>query len=122
MVAEQQSNNSSFPLLQQAIQELHEYFVGMRCTFTIPIELNGTEFQKKVWMELQSIPYGQTATYGEIAKRIGYPKASRAVGGACNKNKIVIVIPCHRVVGTNGKLVGFALGMDVKRQLLAIEQ
>ncbi len=117
-----QEHNDEYPLLQQAFQELNEYFEGTRCTFSFPIELNGTEFQKKVWLELQTIPYGKRVTYGEIAKRIGCKNASRAVGGACNRNKILIAVPCHRVVGTKENLVGFALGLEVKRRLLVIEE
>lgn len=84
--------------------------------------MSGTDFQQKVWNELKKIPYGTTCTYGEIAVRIGNPKASRAVGNACNKNPIPILIPCHRVVGSKGDLVGFASGLDVKKHLLDLEK
>lgn len=113
--------HSDFPLLLRVQQELDEYFLGKRKDFTFPIELHGTPFQCSVWYELRKIPYGQVSTYGEIAKRIGRPKASRAVGSACNKNKLLLVVPCHRVVGATGSLVGFALGLDVKQTLLSLE-
>ena len=83
--------------------------------------VEGTEFQKKVWEEMQKIPYGKTRTYGELAEKVGNPKGARAVGMACNKNKIPVIIPCHRVVGKNGKLTGFAGGLDIKELLLKIE-
>ena len=92
-------------LLRKAGKELKEYFDGERTEFDIPLEVDGTDFRKSVWKELCKIPYGETCTYGDIAKRIGNPKASRAVGLANNKNKIPIFIPCHRVIGANGKLV-----------------
>lgn len=98
-----------------------EYFEGKRCDFYFKLEVEGTEFQKKVWEEMAKIPYGKTMTYGELAVKVGSPKGSRAVGMACNKNKIPIIIPCHRVVGANGKLTGFAGGLHVKEILLKIE-
>ncbi len=102
-------------------RELDEYFSGSRTEFDIEVVPDGTEFQQQVWSELQKIPFGQTATYGDIAKRIGNPSASRAVGLANNKNPIPIIIPCHRVIGANGKLVGFAGGLDAKKSLLIHE-
>ena len=102
-------------------KELLEYFEGKRRKFGIPLEVEGTEFQKKVWVEMAKIPFGETMSYGEIAEKIGCPKGARAVGLACNKNKIPIIIPCHRVVGKNGNLTGFAGGLDVKAQLLKLE-
>ena len=102
-------------------KELLEYFEGKRRKFGIPLEVEGTEFQKKVWAEMAKIPFGETMSYGEIAEKIGCPKGARAVGLACNKNKIPIIIPCHRVVGKNGNLTGFAGGLDVKAQLLKLE-
>lgn len=90
-------------------------------SFSVPIHLKGTDFQKKVWNELKNIPYGETRTYKEIAEKIGKPKASRAVGMACNKNPIVILVPCHRVVGTNGSLTGYAGGIELKKALLEAE-
>ena len=109
-------------LIKNAKNQLDEYFEGMRKEFDIPIKLEGTDFQIKVWKELLKIPYGETCTYLGIAKRIGNPKASRAVGMANNKNKIMIIIPCHRVIGSNKKLVGYAGGLDVKEKLLKLEK
>ena len=108
-------------LLEQTKQQLQEYFAGNRCEFVLPICGKGTDFQKKVWKALCEIPYGETRTYGEIAAMIGNPKASRAVGVACNKNPIIIVVPCHRVIGGNGRLVGFGGGLAMKEQLLKME-
>ena len=110
------------PLLVQAETQLMEYFSGNRRIFTLPLATCGTPFQKAVWNALQQIPYGETITYGQLAKMIDNPNAARAVGGGCNKNPIAIVIPCHRVIGTNGKLTGFAGGINVKERLLALEQ
>ena len=109
-------------LLLKAEQQLMEYFEGVRTVFDLPYQVNGTDFQKSVWYALAKIPYGTVKTYGTIAKEIGSVKASRAVGGACNKNPIAIVIPCHRVVGSTGNLTGFAGGLTVKETLLQLEQ
>jgi len=114
--------NDSSALLDITERQLKEYFNGERKTFDIPLRRSGTEFQLKVWRRLSEIPYGTTKTYGEIAKEIGVPKAARAVGGACNKNPIIIVVPCHRVVGSNGDMTGFACGIDVKEKLLELEK
>lgn len=111
----------SEPVLSETVKQLSEYFAGSRKTFSLPLELKGTEFQKAVWNELLKIPFGETKTYGEIAAEIGKPKASRAVGMGCNRNHIAIIIPCHRVVGKNGSLTGFAGGLDVKGKLLGHE-
>lgn len=108
-------------LIKETYKQLCEYFEGKRKVFDIPLLIKGTDFQMKVWKSLQQIPYGETVSYGEIAKSIGNPKGSRAVGNANNKNKIAIIIPCHRVIGTNGNLTGYAGGLDVKKQLLSIE-
>lgn len=102
-------------------KELMEYFEGKRKVFEIPLEVEGTEFQKKVWTEMAKIPFGERMSYGELAKKSGCPKGARAVGLACNRNKIPIIIPCHRVVGKNGNLTGFAGGLDIKAQLLKLE-
>lgn len=110
------------PLLKQAVQELEEYFHSSRREFTLPLVPQGTPFQLSVWQALQTIPYGTTCSYGEIAAAIGNPKACRAVGMANNKNPLPILIPCHRVIGANGKLVGYGAGLDIKKQLLALEQ
>lgn len=109
------------PELTQAVKELNEYFAGKRTAFTFPMEPAGTPFQKSVWDALLKIPYGKTATYGQIAMAVGNPKGARAVGMACNKNPIWIVVPCHRVIGANGSLTGYALGTGMKQQLLTLE-
>lgn len=101
--------------------QLNEYFEKSRKTFDLEFDLEGTEFQKKVWKELLKVPFGQTVSYGEIADRCGSPKGARAVGMACNKNKLPIVIPCHRVVGKNGEMVGFVGGLETKIALLKLE-
>ncbi len=108
-------------LLLKAKNELEEYFEGKRKEFDLPLEQEGTEFQKRVWNALEKIPYGETRTYKEVAKMVGNEKASRAVGMANNKNNIPIIVPCHRVIGSNGKLVGYALGLDMKKYLLNLE-
>ncbi len=108
-------------LLTRAEAELQEYFAGKRKSFDLPLHPPGTEFQKQVWEALQKIPYGETRTYGEVAQAIGRPKACRAVGGANNKNPIMLFIPCHRVIGSDGSLTGFAGGLDMKRRLLEME-
>lgn len=109
-------------LTHLAWKQMEEYFAGKRKNFDFPFRLIGTDFQKKVWQALCRIPYGQTRTYGEIAKEIGNPKASRAVGMACNRNPIWIAVPCHRVVGAGGKLTGYAGGIAMKEALLSLEQ
>lgn len=114
--------NKETVLLKRAAFELEEYFNGTRRTFNIPLEPEGTEFQRKVWNALREISFGETASYGQIAQRIGNPKASRAVGMACNRNPILIMIPCHRVIGAEGKLVGFGCGLEMKEKLLDIER
>lgn len=101
--------------------QLEEYFCGKRREFDIPLKLNGTEFQKTIWNALLTVPYGKTASYKDIAAMIGKPKAARAVGGANNKNPIIIIVPCHRVVGADGSLTGYAYGTDIKQKLLDIE-
>jgi methylated-DNA-[protein]-cysteine S-methyltransferase len=111
------------PLLDRAEQQLTEYFAGERTAFELPLANDGTEFQKKVWSELVRIPYGETATYGEIARRLGYePGISRAVGAANGANPIPIVVPCHRVIGADGTLTGYAGGVERKKILLDLEQ
>ena len=110
------------PVIKETYKQLSEYFAKKRKTFDIPLKLEGTEFQKAVWHALMKIPYGKTATYLEIAETIGNPKASRAVGMANNKNKIPIVSPCHRVIGSNGSLTGYAGGLEIKKKLLNIEK
>jgi len=108
-------------LSQSALGQLAEYFDGKRTSFDLPLDVEGTAFQKAVWNELQRIPYGETRSYGEIAKALGKPGAARAVGSANHNNPVAIVIPCHRVVGQDGSLTGYAGGVHLKQQLLAIE-
>lgn len=109
------------PLLDAAEAQLREYFAGTRRTFDLPLAPRGTAFQQQVWAALRAIPYGETRTYGELAAAIGSPSASRAVGMANHHNPIPIVIPCHRVIGANGTLTGYAGGLEIKRKLLALE-
>lgn len=109
-------------LLSMATIQLDEYFQGKRTTFSLPFKLTGTPFQLAVWKELQNIPYGQTTSYKEIAQKINKPKAYRAVGMANNKNPLPIIIPCHRVIGSNGKLIGYAGGLKLKNYLLELEK
>lgn len=109
-------------LLRIVTSEIESYFAGTQKEFSFPVTMNGTAFQKEVWEELCRIPYGATATYGEIARRINRPTAVRAVGMACNKNPLLIAVPCHRVVGRNGSLTGFAVGIERKRFLLNLEK
>jgi len=104
-----------------ARQQLLEYMDGDRKAFDLPLELNGTEFQLSVLEELQRIPYGETVSYGDIARRIGRPKAVRAVGAANGRNPIPIIVPCHRVIGSGGDLTGFGGGLDTKKSLLRLE-
>jgi methylated-DNA-[protein]-cysteine S-methyltransferase len=107
---------------QPFIDQLSEYFQGRRTQFDCVLDFEGTPFQVSVWRALQEIPYGQTRSYGDIAKSIGKPRAARAVGMANHVNPIAVVIPCHRVVGRNGSLTGYAGGLDLKQKLLSIEQ
>lgn len=109
-------------LSDKAALQIKEYLNGKRKIFDFPIEMHGTDFQKKVWNALLKIPYGETRTYKQIAEAICNSKACRAVGMANNKNPLMIVVPCHRVIGSNGKLVGYAFGLDIKEMLLEIEQ
>ena len=109
-------------ILEQAAREIGEYFEGKRRAFAVPTAAAGTPFQQAVWNALKEIPYGETRTYGEIARRIGHPRASRAVGQANNRNPLPIVVPCHRVIGTSGALTGYAGGLAVKERLLELER
>lgn len=109
-------------LIRKTKLELMEYFDGKRRKFDIPIKLDGTDFQIKVWKELLKLPYGTTCSYLDIAKKIGNPNGARAVGMANNKNKIQIIIPCHRVIGSNKKLIGYAGGIKIKEKLLKLEK
>ncbi|GGE26133.1 methylated-DNA--protein-cysteine methyltransferase [Marinithermofilum abyssi] len=107
--------------LAPVIHQLQEYFEGNRREFHIPVDLHGTSFQKLVWHKLQEIPYGEVRAYKEIALEMGAPKAVRAVGGANNKNPVSIIVPCHRVIGSNGSLVGYGGGLKIKEYLLQLE-
>lgn len=109
------------PILSAAQQQLSEYFAGARQQFDLPLDFEGTSFQKQVWQALLAIPYGETRSYKQIAEQLGNPKAVRAVGAANGKNPISIIAPCHRVIGSSGKLVGFAGGLDNKKVLLNLE-
>ncbi|MBC3805474.1 methylated-DNA--[protein]-cysteine S-methyltransferase [Acetobacterium fimetarium] len=109
------------PLLKRAHRELEEYLSGQRKNFDLPLAPQGTDFQKKVWVALQNIPYGKKCSYKDIAIAVGNEKASRAVGGANHLNPIAILIPCHRVIGSNGNLTGYAGGVDFKEKLLELE-
>ena len=108
-------------IINETMKQLKEYFNGTRMTFDVPLKLLGTEFQIKVWKALIKIPYGKTCSYADIASAIGNSKACRAVGNANNKNKFAIIIPCHRVIGKNKKMVGYAAGIDKKEYLYAFE-
>jgi methylated-DNA-[protein]-cysteine S-methyltransferase len=110
------------PVLQAAKRQLGEYFAGRRKTFDLPLAPSGTPFQHRVWQALLTIPYGETQSYADIARRIGNPKAVRAVGAANGANPISIVVPCHRVIGADGSLTGYGGGLPRKRKLLALEQ
>jgi methylated-DNA-[protein]-cysteine S-methyltransferase len=111
----------SSPLLEQAVEQLGEYFLGQRITFSLPYHVKGTPFQEAVWRALCEIPYGKTCSYQDIAKKVGRPKAMRAVGGANHRNPISILIPCHRVIGQDGGLVGYGGGLEAKKFLLDLE-
>lgn len=115
-------SEGSSPVLAEATRQLEAYFSGELLAFDLPLELQGTEFQRRCWLALASIPYGQTVSYGEQARRLGLgPDAARAVGAANGQNPLPIVLPCHRVIGANGSLTGFGGGLDVKRYLLELE-
>lgn len=117
--AEWQEDKTPFA---ETLLQLRQYFTGKRREFDLPIAPQGTPFQKRVWQELLKIPYGETASYGMIAQRIGNPKACRAVGMANRKNPIPIIIPCHRIIGKDGSLTGFGGGLPVKKHLLDLER
>ena len=121
-VKNEKNVNPKTEILKLAKKELEEYFCGKRKNFTFPFELNGTEFSIKVYQALMEIPYGKTCSYKDIAKKIGNEKSQRAVGGANNRNKLPILIPCHRVIGSNGKIVGYAGGIEIKQKLLELER
>ncbi|MDX1932145.1 MAG: methylated-DNA--[protein]-cysteine S-methyltransferase [Capsulimonadales bacterium] len=109
------------PILAEARRQIAEYFTGSRRTFDLPLRTEGTPFQRRVWEELKAIPYGETISYGELARRIGDPNASRAVGMANGRNPISIIVPCHRVIGANQRLTGYGGGLERKATLLTLE-
>jgi methylated-DNA-[protein]-cysteine S-methyltransferase len=117
-----QPDSANTPLEKQIKQQLDEYFAGTRTCFELPLCPQGTVFQKAVWQALSAIPYGQTRTYAQIAAQIGKPKACRAVGMANHKNPLPILIPCHRVIGADGRLTGYAGGLTIKQLLLDLER
>ena len=113
---------SETPLIKKTISQLREYFAGKRIVFDLPLHLRGTDFQNSVWQALQTISFGETCSYKDLAIKVGNVKACRAVGMANNRNPIPIVVPCHRVVGANGSLTGYAGGLNVKQYLLDLEK
>jgi methylated-DNA-[protein]-cysteine S-methyltransferase len=113
--------DAQHPVLQKAERQLKEYFAGARTAFDLPLDFHGTDFQKRVWAALLAIPFGETRSYGEIARALGKPSAMRAVGAANGRNPISIIAPCHRVIGANGQLTGFAGGLKAKAHLLTLE-
>ncbi len=120
-IDEKEQGGSRNKIILETKKQLQEYFAGKRKKFDLPLKLEGTEFQKSVWKALQTIPYGAVVTYSDVAEMIGKPKAVRAVGQANNKNKLPVVVPCHRIVGKNGKLVGYAAGLWRKEFLIELE-
>lgn len=116
------TNQIESQLLKEAIKQLNEYFNGIRKKFDLPLNLNGTQFQIDTWKALQTIPYGQVCSYKQIAIQIGNPKAARAVGMANNRNPIMIIVPCHRVIGQSGNLVGYGAGLEIKKFLIELEK
>lgn len=117
----EKKTNDTSKVIQDCIKQLDEYFNCTRTSFDIPLQIDGTEYQKKVWNTLLEIPYGSTCSYKDVAQKINNPKGCRAVGNANNKNKIPIIIPCHRVLMSDGKIGGYAGGIEIKRYLLSIE-
>jgi len=115
------TEDSKHPVLLESERQLKDYFADRRTVFDLPLDFTGTDFQKKVWRALLTIPFGETRSYSQIARQIGSPKAVRAVGAANGKNPLSIVAPCHRVIGANGKLTGFAGGLEAKACLLDLE-
>ena len=112
----------SHPVIIEAERQLGEYFAGRRKNFSLALDMRGTSFQRDVWEALLAIPFGETRTYHDLAKRLGNPQATRAVGAANGRNPISIIVPCHRVIGSNGRLTGFAGGLEAKARLLELEQ
>ncbi|MGC3992406.1 MAG: methylated-DNA--[protein]-cysteine S-methyltransferase [Chthoniobacteraceae bacterium] len=122
MIAADWVENPALPVLQLAAQQLQQYLAGTLTQFSVPFAFAGTSFQHRVWEQIAAVPFGQTITYGELAQRVGSPSAVRAAGAATGSNPISIIVPCHRIVGASGTLVGYAGGLDRKRHLLALER
>ena len=122
IVAKKEKEYNSNSITEDCVRQLDEYFKGLRKEFNIPITIYGTDFQMAVWEEIMSVPFGQTASYKDIAIRIGKAKAARAVGNALNKNPILIVMPCHRIIGSSGGIKGFKHGMGIRKRLVQIEK
>ena len=114
--------NEQHPVLVATEQQLGEYFAGKRKTFSVALDMRGTRFQQDVWEALLAIPFGETRSYGQLAKQLGNPRATRAVGAANGRNPVSIIVPCHRVIGSSGKLTGFAGGLETKAHLLSLEK
>ena len=114
--------NEHHPVLVETERQLGEYFAGKRKTFSIALDMRGTRFQKDVWEALRAIPFGETRSYGQLAKQLGNPRATRAVGAANGRNPVSIIVPCHRVIGSSGNLTGFAGGLETKAHLLSLEK
>jgi methylated-DNA-[protein]-cysteine S-methyltransferase len=110
------------PILLVTERQLEQYFAGERKTFSVPLDMRGTSFQKNVWEALLAIPFGETRSYGQLAKQLGNARAMRAVGAANGRNPVSIIVPCHRVIGSSGKLIGFAGGLETKARLLSLEE
>ncbi len=118
---ELKEDGGASPLLKEAKAQLSAYFAGRRMTFDLPLSIRGTAFEQAVWAQIAEIPFGKTRSYGQIAAKIGKPSGARAVGAACGRNPLLIVVPCHRVVSAAGRLTGFAAGLEAKQALLALE-
>lgn len=121
-VSREKENSPVSPMLDKAQKQIEEYFAGKRRVFDLPLEFEGTDFQKKVWKELCKIPYGKTCSYKDIATAVGDPKACRAVGTANGRNPICVIVPCHRVINAGGKLGGYTGGLWIKEKLLSLEK
>lgn len=115
------TEDPNHPVLLKTEEQLHDYFTGKRTKFDVPLDMRGTPFQKQVWEALLGIPFGETRSYGQLAKQLGNPNSTRAVGAANGKNPVAIIAPCHRVIGSSGKLTGFAGGLEAKAHLLNLE-
>jgi methylated-DNA-[protein]-cysteine S-methyltransferase len=115
------AEKNDHPSLVETERQLREYFAGKRKTFSLPLDMRGTPFQNHVWEALLAIPFGETRSYGQLANQLGNPRATRAVGAANGRNPIAIIVPCHRVLGSTGKLTGFAGGLEAKAHLLGLE-